>query len=168
MSGIFSIGEKKVRPGVYYRRENVGGVDVVGATNGVGAAIFTSNWGPLNEVVDLDITMQNNLADYYGNGTTILRELFKGGATTVRAVRVGEADGAAATVALSDAAGAPAITLAAAYPGKRDFAVSVRTDLATGKRKLIVYDGTEIFEQFTFEAGADEIPGAGNTKKSPG
>lgn len=162
MSGIFSIGEKKIRPGVYYRRENIGGVDTAGAINGVAAAIFTSNWGPLNEVFELDVTMQNNLADYYGSGkgVAVLRELFKGGATTIRAVRVGDADGAAASVTLQDATGTDALALTAMYPGKRDFAVSVRTDLATGKRKLIVYDGTEIFEQFTFEAGANEIDGA--------
>lgn len=162
MSGIFSIGEKKVRPGVYYRRENVGGVDVVGATNGVGAALFASNWGPLNEVFELDVTMQNNLADWYGSGkgVDVLRELFKGGATTIRAVRVGGDDGAQAAITLKDATDTDALTLTAMYPGKRDFTVSVRSDLATGKRKLIVYDGTEIFEQFTFDEGADEIDGA--------
>ena len=93
MAGTFIIGEKKVRPGQYYRRFTDGGVETSGANNGVLAALFKSNWGPLNKEFDLDVSMRNNLSDYYGNGTEILKEGFIGGATTIRAVRIGSDDG---------------------------------------------------------------------------
>ena len=93
MAGTFTIGERKTRPGVFYRRTNGGNVQTAGATNGVLACIFQSNWGELNKEVDLDVTMRNNLSDYFGDYTEILREGFIGGATTIRAVRVGGDDG---------------------------------------------------------------------------
>lgn len=160
MSGIFTIGEKKVRPGVYYRRENSGGVETAGAVNGVAAVLFQADWGPLNEEFDMDSTMQNNVADYYGTaeGTKLIKEAYKGGATTIRAVRIGGDDGTAATIDLNDAQDTPkkAVTITAAYPGARAFTVSVRTNLITERRMVTIYDGTEIFESFTFDAGAAE------------
>lgn len=160
MSGIFTIGEKKVRPGVYYRRENSGGAETAGAVNGVAAVLFQADWGPLNEEFDMDSTMQNNVADYYGTaeGTKLIKEAYKGGATTIRAVRIGGDDGTAATIDLNDAQDTPkkAVTITAAYPGARAFTVSVRTNLITERRMVTIYDGTEIFESFTFDAGAAE------------
>ena len=160
MSGIFSIGEKKVRPGVYYRRENSGGVETVGATNGVVAALFQADWGPLNQVFEMDVTMQNSVSDYYGTAGTVaaIKEAFRGGATTVRAVRIGSDDGKAASIDLKNTDGSPvtAVTITAAHPGVRKFSVSVRTNLITDKRQVIIYDGTDIFEQFSFEAGEHE------------
>lgn len=158
MSGTFTIGEKKIRPGTYFRRENRGGVSVVGATNGIVAAVFQSNWGPLNTEFDLDTTMLNNLRDYYGDGTgnDIIKQAFLGGAITVRAVRVGGDDGVQASITLKNNDSIDAVLIQAAYPGERKFSVSVRTNLITDKRQFIIYEGTEIFEQFSFEAGADE------------
>lgn len=102
MAGTFLIGEKKVRPGTYFRRENYGGPDVVGATNGIGAAIFQADWGPMNKVYDLDLTMKNDIADYFGSDphVKILREMFDGGAITIRAIRCGDDDGVASSVTL--------------------------------------------------------------------
>lgn len=158
MAGIFTIGEKKVRPGVYFRRENTGGVDVVGATNGIVAAIFQSDWGPINEEFDLDTTLRNNIADYYGNDphVRIIKEAFSGGATTIRCVRAGNDDGVAGSITLQNEAKAPAVVITAAYPGTRAFAVSVRTNLITDQRECVIYDGTTIFEKFDFDAGENE------------
>lgn len=160
MSGIFSIGEKKVRPGVYYRRENSGGVETVGATNGVAAVLFQADWGVLNEEFDMDVTMQNSVADYYGTADNVaaIKEAFKGGATTVRAVRIGGDDGKPGSIELKNTAepAATAVTITAAHPGTRAFTVSVRTNLITENRQVIIYDGTEIFEQFSFAPGEKE------------
>lgn len=161
MSGIFTIGEKKVRPGVYYRYENSGGVETVGATNGITAALFQADWGPLNKEFDMDVTMKNNISDYYGTDAhvKILKEAFTGGATTIRAVRIGNDDGAAMTITLKNNATTPAdaATITARYPGARSFTVSIRTNLISDARECIVYDGTTIFEQFSFVAGDEEI-----------
>ncbi len=163
MSGTFLIGERKDRPGVYFRRENFGGPESVGATNGIGAAIFQADWGPLNKVYDLDATMKNDIADYFGKDehTAILREMFEGGAVTIRAIRCGDDDGVASSITLksvdpTDSTLADAVTITAAYPGAREFAVSIRTNLITEKRECIFYDGTVIFEKVTFNAGNNE------------
>ena len=101
MAGTFLLGERKTRPGVYFRRERRG-VTVEGATNGILAVIFQSNWGRLNAVVDVDQTDLNNLDDIFGegNGVDAIREGLLGGATTVRAIRVGGEDGTCAKVIL--------------------------------------------------------------------
>ncbi len=161
MSGTFLIGEKKDRPGVYFRRENYGNVDVVGATNGISAAIFQADWGPLNKVYNMDLTMKNDIADYYGNDehTRILREMFEGGAITIRAIRCGEDDGEPSSIILKANASdskVNAVKITAAYPGARKFAVSIRTNLITDLRECIIYDGAVIFEKVTFEAGNNE------------
>lgn len=198
MVGTFLLGEKKVRPGVYFRRERRG-TTVEGATNGILACIFQSNWGSLNKVVDVTIDELNNLEELYGDGATILRESFIGGARLIRAVRVGGDDGTASKITLKlkgstlltenptadIATGDKAITrgdsvqngllgddgdtpsggtattdaveLSARFVGNRAFTVSVKSNLATGKRQLTVYEGTDIFTSVSFEAGGDEV-----------
>lgn len=177
MAGTFTIGERKTRPGVYYRRTNGGNVSTAGANNGVLACIFQSNWGELNKEVDLDVTMRNNLSDYFGDYTEILREGFIGGATTIRAVRVGGDDGEVSKIILkgtktvevdddlddstdtsttSATVEIDAVEISAAYVGDRKFTASVRTNLITDQRELLIYSGVEIFSRITFESGENE------------
>ena len=87
--GTFSVGETKIRPGVYHRFENAGGVSLVGANNGIVAGIIRANWGPLNEVVAFD--QSTKLRDVYGSGQTqdLITAMMKGGANTGYFVRVG-------------------------------------------------------------------------------
>lgn len=236
MAGTFLIGESKVRPGVYYRREKIGAT-VAGATNGVLACIFQSNWGALNKEVDVDQTQMNELEDLFGSGATIIREGLLGGAQTVRAVRVGSDDGEFASVTLQttpvdvdvvtprelicnisgedaqdfdvpedfdwdnftarsgnvdlepfielgegkitlsaqgvlaatggsfklnwnvtsiETRPVDAVEISAAYVGERNFTASIRTNLITDKRQLLIYSGTDIFAAVNFEAGDDE------------
>ena len=159
MPGTFTIGEKKTRPGTYYRYENAGSVETVGATNGIAACLFQADWGPLNKVFDMDITMQNDIVTYYGSDehTRIIREAFKGGAVTIRAIRVGDDDGAKSKIVLQNEEGGKSVTLEAAYCGKRNFTVSIRTNLITELKECIVYDGTKIFEKFAFTPGEKEV-----------
>lgn len=179
MPGTFTIGERKVRPGVYYRRTNGGNVPLAGANNGVLACIFQTNWGELNKEVDLDITMQNDLSDYFGDYTEILREGFIGGATTIRAVRVGNDDGEVSKIILkgtsttistdtttSTTTEFDAVEISAAYVGDRKFLASVRTNLITDQRELIIYHDDVIFSRTTFSAGDDEASALVEAMKS--
>lgn len=109
----------------------------------------------------MDLIMKNDIADYYGNDehTRILREMFEGGAITIRAIRCGEDDGEPSSIILkanSSDGKVDAVKITAAYPGAREFSVSIRTNLITDLRECIIYDGTVIFEKVTFEAGNDE------------
>lgn len=159
MAGTFLLGERKVRPGAYFRRERAG-FTVEGAINGILAVVFQSNWGPLNEVVDLDQSMLNNVDEYfgYGNGVTAIQEALIGGATTVRCVRVGAESGdnagscAKVTLKTADSTPKDAVTITAKYPGSRRFAISVGDDLATGKRRVDVLHTTTVIESYLFDA----------------
>lgn len=239
MAGTFLSGEIKTRPGVYFRTEK-SGVEVSGATNGILAILFQSNFGELNKVVSLDPTQANNLGEIFGDGAEVLAEGFKGGAKLIRAVRVGGDDGTCAAVTFKgvrvedvlteqektiEFTGGEALTvtletlphgdsfhltsgnevliagnayeldgknltiLAAAFGlgdtsehelnatwqtvtgerevefdavklsskhvGARTFTATIRTNLITNGRQLLIYDGTEIFTSATFE-GEDE------------
>lgn len=235
MAQTWKLGVKAVRPGTYYRRSATG-IETAGATNGILACIFQSNWGALNKEVDIDQTMMNNLEEYYGDGAIILKEGLIGGATTIRAIRVGGDDGTCAkvtlktpvaieeveatksatvntadvTVNLDEGAIADSIVvkttastltegddytiiesddsvsvkvkgvtgglgevtieyaktvtipnvnaleISAKYPGEREFSVSVRTNLITDKREILIYDGVNVFDAVSFEQGGDE------------
>ena len=90
MVGTWKLGERKVRPGTYFRTEAVG-VVTEGAINGIAAMLISSNWGALNKIVDVDQTMMNNLSEWFGtgNGVEAVKEALLGGATTVKVIRVG-------------------------------------------------------------------------------
>lgn len=234
MAGTFLSGQSPIRPGTYYRREKTG-VTTSGATNGVLGVIFQSNWGVLNTEVDVSYTQISELEELFGDGATAIREGLLGGATTVRAVRVGSDDGEVAKLILKaeveketashkelsctitddnrtfdvpadfdyenftaksgsvDVEGdievgegkitlsetgvskltsntfvinwdvpttetevVDGVELSAAYVGDRSLAVSIRTDLITDKRQLVIYSGTGLFAAINFEAGGDE------------
>ena len=79
MAGVFTIGETKARPGVYTRYENAGGPQLAGAINGIGAAVIKANWGPLNQLIDLDGA--SAVAPVFGTALTVdtITEMFTGG-----------------------------------------------------------------------------------------
>ena len=65
MSGSFSIGETKVRPGVYFRSEKSGAMELPGITSGVVGVAFKANWGPLGQAVELKSISE--IASVYGD-----------------------------------------------------------------------------------------------------
>lgn len=161
MGAFFTAGETKVRPGVYQRYENNGGGTVAGALNGVVAIAITSNWGKLGEVHKFG-TLEEAYAAFGTGGTngTVydIAEVFQGGASEVKAVRLGTG-GTKAVAALADTAGTPAtaVTVTAKYEGSRAFTHTVRNVLGdSASRELIIYDGTTAIEKYTFTAGGDE------------
>ena len=167
MARIWLTGSTYTRPGVYFKTSS-GDVTVDQGINGICAVVYQSNWGALNEVVDIDVEDMNNLQDIVGTGSgyNAIYQAFVGGAQRVRSVRVGtctETAGTCASVVLNSAtdAGAeetskPAMTITAKYPGTRKFTASFKTDLATGKRYFGIYEGTHLVEGFSVVAGEKE------------
>jgi len=154
MAGVFTIGEKKVRPGVYTRYENAGGVAPAGAVNGIGAVIIRANWGPLNKLVELD--SPSAAVSTFGTELTVdaITEMFNGGCSKVKAVRAGSG-GTAATITLKDGASADAVKITAKYVGNRPFNVTIRDSLLNDdKRECIIYSGTAEFEKVEFAKGS--------------
>jgi hypothetical protein len=82
MAGTYMIGETKVRPGTYFNIQKKGDGAAAGATNGITGVLFKSDWGPLNEAVEVSI--DDGYEKTYGtDGTTDAIGLaFEGGAVT--------------------------------------------------------------------------------------
>jgi hypothetical protein len=154
MAGVFTIGETKARPGVYTRYENAGGTPLAGAVNGIGAAVIKANWGPLNQLVEIDGA--NAVASVFGTALTVdtITEMFAGGCSKVKAVRAGSR-GTKASITLKDGAAANAVTITAKYVGDRAFSVTIRDSLLNSdRRECIIYAGTTEFEKVEFAKGA--------------
>ena len=153
--GTFTIGEKKIRPGIYHRTENAGGIELAGARNGIIAGVIRANWGPLNTVVTFD--PDTSVKQVYGAGSgmtqSMIDMMFREGATKGYFVRAGSG-GTAGSITLTDTTADTAlnaVTLTAKYVGSRAFAVTIRDSLTnTEQRECIVYDGTTEFEKVTF------------------
>ena len=99
MAGTFIVGETKIRPGTYFNIQKVGENQIVGASDGVVAIFFKSDFGPLAEAVE--ITPEEGYEKMYGTAgsTNAIREVIRAGATKCVCVRVGKG-GTAATVTL--------------------------------------------------------------------
>ena len=118
MGGIFKVGETKIRPGTYYRTKKKAD-DTEKVLDGVGACVFKADFGPVNQI--MEFTPNSDYKKIFGtSGTTdILDYLFKGGAKSVIACRIGK-EGTAATVTLKNTEleeGQDALKITAKYSG---------------------------------------------------
>lgn len=160
MGIFFTVGEKKKRPGVYQRYENVGGVSIAGATDGIVACCIRSNWGELNKVHTFESIEQAKLTLGNGgeNGTvSLLTEIFTGGAKKVYCVRLGN-NGTKAQTTLLDTENTQAINMTAKCEGDRQLSYMIRKVLGDENTKeLIVLENTTEKERITFQSGENEI-----------
>lgn len=162
MGIFFTVGEKKVRPGVYQRYENRDTGSAAGAVNGIVAAVYKSNWGPLGAVEAIGADEAGGLTARLGGGTgattQIITEAFNGGATTVLAVRLGNG-GTNGTLTLKDTTlsdGTDAINLTTKYPGSRPLKITIRDKLGDSTaREFLVIEGDMIREKIEFPVSED-------------
>lgn len=156
MAETYIVGETKVRPGAYFNIQKSGNNAAASVISGVTAVIFRSDFGPLNEAVEL--SAEDGYADTFGDGgtTDAIQEAINGGAKTIIACRAGNG-GTQATITLNSKDGEAAVTLTAKYPGKKAFTATIREKLSdsTVKECIIFADTTE-FEKVEFAAGAGE------------
>ena len=159
MSGRYAIGETKVRPGVYFHESSENEVEIPGATSGVVAVAFKANWGPLGEVVT--VGSYNEIARLFGDDSgsnsnvNILTRIFQGGASEIKAVRVGSG-GTKAAITLKDTASTAVdvVTLTAKYAGTRALSVTIKDSLSIPTmRECIIYSGTTKLTEVTFAKG---------------
>src|SRR5688572_18929908 len=158
---IFTLGLEPPRPGVYVRRVNIGEPIPVPAFQGIVAALFTADWGPLGSVVEIVNPQQVNDVFGTGAGTDIPREALRGGALKVKAYRLGTG-GAKADIDLNDTTAVTpvaVVTLTAKYVGSRGtgFKVALADSLIDStKRELKLYDGSTLIEVIPFTKGSPE------------
>ena len=177
LARLYHLGETPIRPGTYFRTSS-GDVTTVGAVNGIVAAVYRANWGPLNKVVNISVEDMNNLTDIVGtgNGYRVVHEAFLGGATMVRAVRAGEGGTVSrltwrndpkTTTTTDPTTGArttttiPAvyvIEFRAKYVGARVFTTTVRQNpLLDGTKQILFYDeNNRLIETLSFKSGGNE------------
>ena len=177
MGIFFTVGEKKDRPGVYQRYENRGTGPLAGAVNGIVAAVYRSNWGPVGAVETIGADEAGGLTARMGGGENatvdLVTEAFNGGATTVLAARLGSG-GTQGTLTLKDTTAdtpADAINLTTKYPGSRSFKITIREKLGDSTtREFMVTEGDMVREKIEFavsEAGeVDDLLAAINAKSS--
>jgi len=176
MADRYNIGETKTRPGVHFRRESGNELNLTGYEDGIVAIAFRANWGPLGEVVTIenpaDIAAIFGDDSVAGSYTKLLRYIFQGGATQIKAVRVGSG-GTKASITLKDTAttAADVVTLTAKYAGTRALTVTIKDSLSdASKRECIVYAGTTELCNVAFDKGSagevDAIVAAINASES--
>lgn len=157
MSGYFSLGETKVRPGGYFNVAKRGDESSAGAVDGVVAVLFKSTFGPLGTAQKIDAN--EGYKHIYGDEITTdaIAQAIAGGANTIIAVRVGSG-GTVATCQLKlNSENNKKLTISAKHVGARAFSVTVRTKLTDAtKKELIIYHGTEIVETFEFDVNATD------------
>lgn len=153
MASFFIKGEKKARPGVYYRYENYGAPPAAGADDGKCAAVFRSDWGPVGRIVALE--RPEDIAKNYGNGgerglAAVPAENFKGGAKVVYALRLGSG-GAHGVYNIEDETGKSVVRLTLKYPGSRKLSATIRPALADDAScELLIMEGTDLLERLAF------------------
>jgi len=161
MAGIvFRSGEQKVRPGVYIRVQNVGQPVVPALPNGIVAAVFRSNWGPIQTPTVIETA--EVISEKFGVSASLdmLQEAFRGGCKKIVGVRVGGA-GAPAQVTLTDSNNTPVqvVKITTKYPGTRgnNFTVTIRDSLAsTNMKEFLLFEGSTQLLKLTFAKGTSE------------
>lgn len=148
MAQLYTAGETKIRPGVYYRYSKRGGGEPAGALSGVNAIVINAPWGPVGTVTVHETA--NSISETYGNtgGAEVAKILKAAGATRVYICRPEGSGGKEGSVEAGSG------TLTAKYVGERALAVKIQEKPGDAtKKEAIVLDGTTQLEKFTFAAG---------------
>lgn len=161
LGGTWSSVDPPQRAGLFVNVDTVPATAPIADSAGVVGLVVTADWGPVNQVVDID--SPSAAAAYFGSGSdaeyAVIGALTgegivgRGGASTVRVYRAAASAKAKATVALANTAGTPAtaITLTATYFGSRanNFTVTVRANPSDNTLKdILIYEGTILRESY--------------------
>ena len=152
MSVYYNEGETKKRPGVFQRYSNAGFDSLGGARDGICAIPVQASWGPLGKVVKN--TRVSDLAKNYGAGAyaaghtvPAANAMFDGGASVVYTYRLGTGGTKSSKTLVTG------LTATAKHPGTMAISVAVQEKLGDSTmKKLQVYVGTALVEEFTFAA----------------
>lgn len=151
MAQKYAIGEKKVRPGVYYRISKNEGSSVAAALDGIVAFVMAANWGPVDKVVTCESA--KSIRETFGSGAGVdaACEIFAATASTVYIKRLSGANGTAGTVGTTKVGSV--LNLNALYPSERTFIVTVKEKAGDATIKQVeTREGTSILETLEFAA----------------
>lgn len=171
MSGFFTLGETKDRPGVYKRFENLG-TETPGATEKIAACVVSGNWGPLNTPVKVDHNVDVSTVLGSGSGADVLSEIFYDGPSQAIVVRVGSGGTVGSVTLKAKAEGsessANALKVDTKYPTDRAFSITVKPALDDETvTEVSLYEGTRLLESRSLtgtDGVADFVEAFANSK----
>jgi len=168
--GTWSPTEVKVRPGFYLNFVAAAAEAIKPGARGVVGIPVRASWGPIRQFVE--IGSEAELVTAYGSdvsdGVTayrIGRLALLGGAKTLLAYRIADANAAKASITLTDSNATPTnvLVLRARYEGGRGntFSVTTRVNpVDPAKQDILLYEGTALLRTFTFATGTGGIDNA--------
>lgn len=149
------------RPGIYINFIGQAQSAVQVGAQGTVAIPVTADWGLLNGITD--VTAEGSIADAFGTGgnaALLVAQALRGGASKVRAYRIGVSGTVAkATLTLNDGSAVAANVLTAKYEGARAnaFTIKVATNAVdAAKKDVSIIEGGTTLEIFTI-ATNDEL-----------
>jgi hypothetical protein len=160
--GAWTIGDvtnPATRPGAYFNLISQAIALIGDGQAGTVAIIGRSDWGPVNEFTE--VGSEAAVRSRFGTNGSIPKlanQAIRGGASTVKILRIAGSSVATADVVLDDDSSdpEPALTLTALYPGARGnaFRITVAAN-PIGGFDLSVYEGGVLLEQFTTTSGTN-------------
>jgi hypothetical protein len=168
LGGTWSSVDPPQRAGLFVNVDTIPATAPIADSAGVVGLVVTADWGPANEIIDID--SPSAAAAYFGSGSdaeyAVVGALTgegvvgRGGASVVRVYRAAASAKAKASVSLANTATTPAtaVTLTAAYFGTRanNFTVTVRANPADGTLKdILIFEGTILRESYIGLAPGD-------------
>lgn len=152
-----------VLPGMYMNFQAAALAAVQPGARGIVAMPVKAHWGPVKqfvEIASLTAADETYTSDETGGATAYssLKLALYGGAKTVLAYRIADANAAKASCTLQDSDGTPAdvLKLEAKYEGERGnhFKVTVQPNPVDATKKDIrLFEGTTLLKTFTFTSG---------------
>lgn len=153
-----------VLPGMYMNFQAAALAAVQPGARGVVALPVKAHWGPVGQFVEITSLSAADAAytsDETAGATAYssLKLALLGGAKTVLAYRLADADAAKATCTLQDTTATPVsvMKLEAKYPGARGnkFKVTVQPNpVDAAKKDIRLLEGTTLLKTFTFDGGS--------------
>lgn len=164
--GTWSEGEGKVRAGFYMRFIAAAMARVQPGMRGIVAIPVKANWGPPNEVVEIeDVNQLQNIYDFGGTAYKSIYLALLGQPKLVLGYRMTDGNEKVASVTLKDTADTDVIKVETLYPTTRAFNVSVKESLGDpSKIELTLFEGTAKKYTIILDKGSiDDIVNAMNS-----
>jgi hypothetical protein len=159
--GTWNSADPPVRSGVFINIDTVATPRVAADANGVVGLVVTADWGPENQIVDIDSdTAATAVFHTGGNASWAIKQALRGegiagrsGASVVKVYRAATSSSAKASIILNNTSAANALTLTAKYTGTRgnNFKVTVKTSAPpdqTTHLDILIYEGTVLRESY--------------------
>lgn len=155
---IGDVNDPSTRPGAYFNLISQAVALIGEGQSGTVGIIGRADWGPVDEWQEL--TSEASIVSTFGEGLSLAklgRQAVRGGAGTVRMLRIAGTTIEFAEAVLDDAVPAPAMTVTAKYPGARanNFSITIEDNPVAGK-DLKLFEGTTLLETFTTPLGHND------------